>query len=462
MVPRKLVRAWLLSSLCWFMALCLPAAAQPNRHRDTFGAIALSQEAYKRYFKSTPGGERKASEARLPSAYNAADLGFVTPAKDQGNCAACWAFASAGAMESKLLMSGVKPFGSAPDVSEQQQISCNTEQFGCGGGYLTAPLFWAPPPEPDSGPLPESVFPFAASSTACYNPSGSQIQYRVMDFYTVPVSINEFKASLYKDGPGLLSYVIREDFQAFWDSSAPDRVYKYDESSFIEGMHMVLLIGWDDTKQAFLLKNSRGEYAGPNGNGTFWMSYADIELLDFEMANFRIAVAVPPGTPLASIDVDLASGWNLVGNGYETSFEGYDMLSSIQAGEGYWVNTKQALTVSLPMAEPIASSSFGAEGSRPLGKGWNLVATGDAPTPGALNSSLSFSPPAPGALAINLSTLWSWDPKTTRWYFWAPDRVNAGTLQSYSTNNGYLDFSALPGSPTGTLAPYTGVWVNRP
>jgi hypothetical protein len=408
-------------------------------------------------------------------------------------------------MESKLLMSGVRAFGSPPDVSEQQQISCNTKQFGCGGGHLTAPLFWAPPPDPDSGPLPESVFPFAASNSPCYNPSGSQIPYRVLDFYTVPVSISEFKTSLYKDGPGLFSYVIREDFQAFWDSAAPNSVYKYDESGFIEGLHMVLLIGWDDTKQAFLLKNSRGEYAGPDGNGTFWMSYADIELLDFKMANFRIAVAVPPGTPLASVDVDLVLGWNLVGNGYETSFDvtsvfadstkitsvwkwlaakgtwgfyapalsaqelldytlrkGYDVLGSIQAGEGYWVNTKQALTVSLPMATPIASSSFNAEGSRPLGQGWSLIATGDAPTPDTFNNRLSISPSSPGALPINLTTLWSWDTKTPGWYFWAPDLVNVGTLHSYITNNGYLDFSALPGNPAGTLSPYTGIWVNRP
>ncbi len=505
MFPTKLVRSWLLSTMITLVTVCLPALAQPNDHRYTFGALPLSEAEYQSYLKVKPGGARQAVQARLPAAYNAADLGFVTPAKDQGKCSACWAFASAGAMESKLLMSGVRASGSPLDVSEQQQISCNTKQSGCKGGFLTAPLFWAPPPDADSGPLPESVFPYAASNTSCFNPSGSQIQYRVKDFYTVPVSINEFKASLYADGPGLFNYVIREDFQAFWDSSAPNSVYKYDEIGFIEGLHMVLLIGWDDAKQAFLLKNSLGQYAGPNGNGTFWMSYADIELLNFKMANFRIAVAVPGGTTPESIDVDLVSGWNLLGNGYESSFDvasvfadstkitsvwkwlpakrtwgvyapalsaqemldytlskGYDMLSSIQAGEGYWVNSRKAHTVSLPAAVPIASSSFNAEGSRPLGQGWNLVATGDAPTPRAFNTSLSISPPSPGALPVNLHALWSWDTKTPGWYFWAPGLVNAGTLQRYITSKEYLDFSTLPGNPAGTLSPHTGVWVNRP
>jgi hypothetical protein len=111
---------------------------------------------------------------------------------------------------------------------------------------------------------------------------------------------------------------------------------------------------------------------------------------------------------------------------------------------------------------PIASSSFNAEGSRPLGQGWNLIATGDAPTPRAFNTSLSISPPSPGALPVNLHTLWAWDTKTPGWYFWAPGLVNAGTLQRYITSKEYLDFSTLPGNPAGTLPPHTGVWVNRP
>ncbi len=37
--------------------------------------------------------------------------------------------------------------------------------------------------------------------------------------------------------------------------------------------HMVTLIGWDDTKQAWLCKNSWGSTSGPHKDGTFWISY---------------------------------------------------------------------------------------------------------------------------------------------------------------------------------------------
>ena len=194
MVPTRLKPSWLLYSLIGLITLCLPAVAQPADHPYTFGAIPLSKEEYQSYLKVTPRGELQALEATLPPVYNVADLGFVTPAKDQGKCGACWAFASVGAMESKILMRGDKRMGTPLDLSEQQQVSCNTKQYGCRGGYMTAPLFWAPAPNPNSGPLPESVFPYAASDIACDNPSGSQLNYRVKDLYTVPVSINDFKA----------------------------------------------------------------------------------------------------------------------------------------------------------------------------------------------------------------------------------------------------------------------------
>lgn len=300
MVTTKLGRSRLLNSLFGLITLCLPAVAQPGDHSYTFGAIPLSKEEYQRYLKTTPSRELQGLEATLPTAYNAADLGFVTPAKAQGLCGACWAFTLVGAMESKLLMSGVRPVGSPLDLSEQQQVSCNTQQFGCRGGYMTAALFWSPPPNPNFGPLPESVFPYSASNAPCHNPAGSQINVRVIDYYTLPVSIAEYKNSLYKDGPGLLVYVIFEDFVTFWESAPLNSVYKYKEG-FIEGIHAVLLIGWDDEKQAFLLKNSWGEKTGPNGNGTFWMSYGGMEVLDVEMSNFRIRVEdPPPPTPIPS------------------------------------------------------------------------------------------------------------------------------------------------------------------
>jgi C1A family cysteine protease len=54
-------------------------------------------------------------EGALPSTFNWADQGMVTPAKDQGRCGGCWAFAATGTFESKMLIMGRRSY----DLSEQ-------------------------------------------------------------------------------------------------------------------------------------------------------------------------------------------------------------------------------------------------------------------------------------------------------------------------------------------------------
>ena len=48
--------------------------------------------------------------------------------------------------------------------------------------------------------------------------------------------------------------------------------------------------------------------------------------------------------------------------------KGYDVLSTIDSGEGYWVNSKIGFTAPLPAGSAIASASF-----QTMGAGWNLI-----------------------------------------------------------------------------------------
>jgi alpha-tubulin suppressor-like RCC1 family protein len=153
--------------------------------------------------------------------------------------------------------------------------------------------------------------------------------------------------------------------------------------------------------------------------------------------------------------------------------KGYEVLTAIEGGEGFWVNAKAAITVSLPAGNLTQSSDFMPAvadpatpgGPRALSHGWSLIATGDKPTPAQFDSAIATvysTPPTVGQVYVNLTTLWAWDATRARWYFWAPALVNDGGLTSYIGNKGYLDFATLPGTPTGTLSPTTGFWVNMP
>ena len=137
--------------------------------------------------------------------------------------------------------------------------------------------------------------------------------------------------------------------------------------------------------------------------------------------------------------------------------KGYTLLTTINAGEGFWVNAKSGFSAQLS-GTPVGTNSF-ADGltSNTLPAGWSLIAIGDNKTPLAFANAIAVNPPAAGTLvATSLTTLWAWDAMLTGWYFFAPSLVNAGTQASYIASKGYLDFG------TKTLSPTTGFWVNRP
>ena len=174
----------------------------------------------------------------------------------------------------------------------------------------------------------------------------------------------------------------------------------------------------------------------------------------------NVASALGDGSRVTTVWKWIASGakWafyapSLVGQAltdYATG-KGYDVLTTINGGEGFWVNAKTAFTAQLPSGTAITSASF-----QGMAAGWNLIAIGDSKTPSAFNKSIGQSPPAAGDIPINLTTLWAWDPVQSNWYFYAPSLDKSGGLGAYITSKGYLDFG------TRVLDPVTGFWVNKP
>jgi hypothetical protein len=128
--------------------------------------------------------------------------------------------------------------------------------------------------------------------------------------------------------------------------------------------------------------------------------------------------------------------------------KGYGVLSTINPGEGYWVNAKAQPTLATQSGASFIVTSTG------LAKGWNLVATGNDITPSVFNTNLKASLPGTG-----VTTLWAWDNPSSQWYFYAPSlEAQGGTaLTDYTNSKGYLDFTQR----SKTLGNGTGFWVNR-
>lgn len=155
------------------------------------------------------------------------------------------------------------------------------------------------------------------------------------------------------------------------------------------------------------------------------------------------------------------------GGAAHAASNGHSFLTTVNSGEGFWVNAKQDFSVSIGSGNHRATKTFrdgtGPEGGNPLPQGWSLIAVGDNPTPRTFTNGIAVTPPAAGTAAVtSLTTLWAWYPgngvQQPGWLFYAPALDNSGGLGSYIGANGYLDFGTLG----KTLDATTGFWVNHP
>jgi len=163
---------------------------------------------------------------------------------------------------------------------------------------------------------------------------------------------------------------------------------------------------------------------------------------------------LPASSKWAFYSPALADG----GLAYATG-KGHEFLTTLNGGEGFWVNAKAAFTAPLPAGTVLTTHSFQDQpdpAQNKLLKAWNLIAVGDKPTPSLFNLGLSLLPPAPGTTPLNVTTLWAWDSAAGNWYFYAPGLDAADGLASYITSKGYLDFG------TKKLDTAMGFWVNKP
>jgi hypothetical protein len=126
---------------------------------------------------------------------------------------------------------------------------------------------------------------------------------------------------------------------------------------------------------------------------------------------------------------------------YATS-KGYQLLTTISGGEGFWVNAKTVGSVNVTNGNAVSVSILAPR----LTTGWNLVSVGETATPKQFCDAQSGG----------VTTLWAWDATNSAWFFYAPSLDASSGLASYISSKGYLDFA----SGNKTLGNGTGFWVN--
>lgn len=231
---------------------------------ESLGILAAPAEEAQESADILPAGSSRPREARdLPTYFDWREQNGCTPIKNQGGCGSCWAFSTVAPLECGILIKD----GVEEDLSEQYLVSCNSDGWGCGGGWYAHNYHtWKPDPCGDVGPVLDEDFPYAAQDLPCDCPYPHQLQYliRLWDFVGetggVP-PVDAMKQAILDYGPISVACAVAGTFGSYSGGI-------FEDCDHTGINHAVALVGWDDSQGPegiWFMRNSWGPGWGEDG-----------------------------------------------------------------------------------------------------------------------------------------------------------------------------------------------------
>lgn len=276
---------------------------------------------------------------------------YVSPILNQGNCGSCVAFAAVSTLSTQMNITTILPQLN-PQYSTQAL-------FACGGGSC------------DRGWMPSSAaryiqrtgVPDEACAPYTMGADGKDVSCRSIcsdakdrsQKISSSISIRNMedtKAALRK-GPLMTTLTVYADFLTYASG-----VYKHTTGAALGG-HAVSLVGFDDTKQAWIIKNSWGESWGDKGFA--YVAYSDTSGVGDD--NIAFNLPAPGGTTYVSLKSrDFVSG-NQIVKAQSTLSNTKSITTIISKSSG--TNTSDVMTLSCQSNACEQSADFS---SLPSGK----------------------------------------------------------------------------------------------
>jgi len=235
--------------------------------------------------------------AALPPAtqpsWDSRTFGWVGPVKDQQQCGSCWDFSGTGVVEIAYNKAGIGGGSNVFILSEEYTLDCG-QNGGCNGDDNTTVLSWA---KKNGLPLNSAYGPYTAGGgtpgQCSWNPS-MQL-YKVDDWGFADngtgngvTPVQDIKNAIVAYGSVGCAIAADDAFQ----NNPPGTVFQGSGSTAID--HDIILVGWDDSKGAWLLRNSWGQ--NWCDGGYCWIAYG-ANLVGTE-AVFAVVNAQPQPVPV--------------------------------------------------------------------------------------------------------------------------------------------------------------------
>jgi C1A family cysteine protease len=195
-----------------------------------------------------------------PPKWDSRQLNLVGAIKDQGACGSCWDFSGTGIIEIAFNRAGIGGGTNEFILSEEYSLSCY-RNGQCSGDDNTTVLDWA---KSHGLPLSSAYGPYVAAKRACAYKS-TMVLYKPDDWGFADSTggsgvtpVGDIKAAIMQYGAVGCAIAADDAFQnyttgVFMDSGSRD----------ID--HDVILVGWDDASNSWILRNSWGTGWGMDG-----------------------------------------------------------------------------------------------------------------------------------------------------------------------------------------------------
>lgn len=186
------------------------------------------------------------------------------PVRDQQQCGSCWAFAASEVFSDRMCIATKAAVNVI--MSPQDLVSCDLNNFGCGGGYVDKSWDYIR----DTGIVSDECLPYTSgdgesgscpfnNSKKCQN--GEFKKYKVASHKQYE-TISDAKETIFSEGPVEAAFNVYADFMSYQGG-----VYRRTSDSLLGG-HAVKAVGWGvdtDGTEYWVVANSWNTVWGEDG-----------------------------------------------------------------------------------------------------------------------------------------------------------------------------------------------------